>query len=842
MTGFPLRMAWRQARGAWRHFLAFFTCVALGVGALVSVGTFAANVERALGREAKSLLGGDVELRAARPLPPQAEAPLARLRQAGGTVTSIRELVGMARDPARGDSLLVELKVVDAGYPLYGELRTAPAGAAAALADGEAALVQREVLDRLGVRVGGRIAVGDAVLTIAGVVEREPDRSASLIALGPRVMIGAQALKATGLVRFGSRVRYRTLVRLPETLAPGEAREELARALADPGVRVSSFDEAQPGLRRFFSELTTYLGLVGLASLLVGGIGVASSVSTFLRRQLSTIAILKALGAGSRTLVATYTVQTLALGLAGSVVGAGLGVLMQPILIGFLSGMVPFALDAGPEPWTVARGILMGVLVSLLCALWPLLQVRAVPPSLLLRRDVDAGPPPRRPWLAAIPIALGLVALSVWQAGSLKVGSIFLGASVAALGVLVALSWALVIAARRVPRLPWPAWRQGVSSLRRPGGQPARVIVALGAGVMLLVAVALLERNIGHQIDHEQRKEAPSFFFVDVQADQREAFTRTVLEAGASPPALVPIVRSRLAAIDGAPVTREMVDGRRDAAAQERAFYFTREYVLTYADEPPPGNSITRGRWWTRDEAAARALISVEDVAARRLGVDVGSRLTFDVQGVPIEAEITSLRKVDWQSMTMNFFVIFSPGALAGAPSTYVATARVPATAEAALQNAVVAAFPNVTAVPVRDILERVSAVLGEIALAVRLIAVFTVATGVVVMAGALAATRYQRLYESVVLRTLGATRGAVARAFAVEYACLGVTAGVGGTLLAVALAWVVVHFLLDAPWTFEPAAMMAGVVLTVAMAVAIGFLATFRLLGQKPLPVLRRE
>jgi putative ABC transport system permease protein len=835
-------MAWRQARGAWRHFLAFFTCVALGVGALVSVGTFAANVERALGREAKSLLGGDVEMRAARPLPPDAEAPLARLRQAGATVTAIRELVGMARDPVEGDSLLVELKVVDAGYPLYGELRTAPAGALAALAGGRAALVQRELLDRLGVRVGGRIAVGDAVLTIAGVVEREPDRSASLIALGPRVMIGAAALEATGLVRFGSRVRYRTLVRLPETLAPKEAREELARALADPGVRVSSFDEAQPGLRRFFSELTTYLGLVGLASLLVGGIGVASSVSTFLRRQLSTIAILKALGADSRTLVATYTVQTLALGLTGSVVGAALGVLMQPLLIGLLSGIVPFALDAGPEPRTVARGMLMGLLVSLLCALWPLLQVRAVRPALLLRREVDAAPSPRRPWPAAIPIALGLVALCVWQAGSLKVGSIFLGASVAALGVLAALSWVLVLAARRVPRLPWPAWRQGVSSLRRPGGQPARVIVALGAGVMLLVAVALLERNIGHQIDHEQRKEAPSFFFVDVQADQREAFTRTVLEAGASPPALVPIVRSRLAAIDGVPVTREMVDGHRNDAGQERAFYFTREYVLTYADEPPPGNAITRGRWWTRDEAAARPLISVEDMAARRLGVDVGSRLTFDVQGVPIEAEITSLRKVDWQSMTMNFFVIFSPGALAGAPSTYVATARVPAAAESNLQNAVVAAFPNVTAVPVRDILERVSAVLGEIALAVRLIAVFTVATGVVVMAGALTATRYQRLYESVVLRTLGATRGAVARAFAVEYACLGVTAGVGGTLLAVALAWVVVHFLLDAPWTFEPAAMMAGVVLTVVMAIAIGFLATFRLLGQKPLPVLRRE
>jgi putative ABC transport system permease protein len=358
---------------------------------------------------------------------------------------------------------------------------------------------------------------------------------------------------------------------------------------------------------------------------------------------------------------------------------------------------------------------------------------------------------------------------------------------------------------------------------------------------MLLITVAQLQSVLGRQIDHEQRRGAPSFFFLDVQPDQREPFARLVERVAGVPPALTPVVRARLAAIDGEPVTRAAVD-RRKARGEEGTWYFTREYVLTWADEPPAGNVLVRGRWWTAAEAAAGPQVSVEEVAARHLGLALGSRATFDIQGVPIEAEVTSIRRVDWQSLTTNFFVVFSPGALEAAPATWVATARVPAAAEPALQNAVVAAFPNVTAIPVRDVLEQVSMVLGEIAVAARLVALFTLGAGLVVMAGALAATRSQRLYESVVLRTLGATRGVVARAFAVEYGLLGAAAGVGGGLLATLLAWAVVRWVLDAPWSFDPAPVALGFAATITLALAIGFLTTFRLLGQKPLPVLRRE
>ena len=840
-AGGVLRLAWRQARGGVRHLAAVFACVALGVGALVAVGSLAAGLEAALAREAKALLGGDVELRAARSLPAEATDAVEKLTITGARSVAIRELVGMARDPARGNSLLVELKAPAPGYPLYGRLVTTPDVPLAALLDGDGAVVQRELLDRLGLAVGDRLDVGRATLRIRGVIDAEPDRSASLVRLGPRVMLSPASLDRTGLIGLGSRVRHRVLLGLPAGVAAGETRAALARIVVDPGVRVAAYDEAQPGLRRFFSQLTSYLGLVGLASLLVGGIGVAASVSAFVARQTPALAALKALGAETRVLVAAYVVQTQAVALLAGLVGAALGVAIQPLLAATLAGLVPFALEVEPRVGTVARAVSMGAVMTLLCTWAPLAAVRRVPPWLILRRDVEPAPRRGRDWMMLAPVGLGLGALALWQAGSLRTGGIFVGASLAAILALLALARGLVAVARRLPRGRGLAWRHGLAALQRPGGHAPRVVVALGTAVMLLVAVALLESVLSRQIDHEQRRQAPSFFFLDVQPDQREAFRRLVERESGAAPALTPVVRGRLAAIDGERLTRQAVDGRR-ARGEEGAWYFTREYVLTWAAEPPAGNVLTRGRWWTEREAAGGVRASIEETAARHLHVGVGSRVTFDVQGVAVEAEVMSIRRVDWQSLTTNFFVVLSPGALDSAPATWVATARVAAADEPPLQNAVTAVFPNVTVIPLRDVLERVATVLGQIGVAVRLVAAFTLGAGLVVMAGALAATRSQRLYESVVLRTLGATRGVVASGFAVEYGLLGATAGIGGGALAVVLAWAVVRWVLDTPWTLDPAPLALGFAATVALALAVGFLTTFRLLGQKPLPVLRRE
>ena len=835
MSRFVLRLAWRETRGAWRHFGYFLACVTLGVSALVAVGSFADSLERTVARSARSLMGGDVEIRSSQPLPlDDPAAPIPPPGSAAVAVTRVRELVAMAQaDPSR--TQLVELKAVEPGYPFYGALVTDPARPLEQLIGNGRALVHESLLARLGLRVGDRFRVGAAELTVSGVVVKEPDRAVGVFSLGPRVMIAAADLDRTGLVRPGSRVRYRTLFRLPEGASAEAFRDRLAAGLP-AAQRVTTYTQAQPGLRRFWDQLTMYLGLTGLVALMVGGIGVAVSVSAFVKEKRATIAIMKALGAGWRPLLAAYLLQTALLGLGGSVGGALLGSLVQPLLAPTLTRLLPIELQLAFSLRAVLGGVAMGVGVTLLYALWPLLQIRRVPPALILRHEVEPRLPGRRPWAAAGPIALGLAALALWQAGSWKIGALFAAGLAAALLLLALGARAVVALARRV-RWRAPAWRQGAANLHRPGSHAGPVLVSLGLAVMLVVSIALLESSLRSQLIDRSPGQAPAFFFIDIQPDQAAPFSELVVAHGADAPAeLIPVVRSRLAAVNGAPL------GAAEKTRREDAWYLTREYVLTWAAELPRHNTIVAGRWWTPAEAAREPLISVEDEIARQLGVGLGDTLTFDVQGVPVSARVTSLRHVDWRSLASNFFVIFSPGGLEGAPTTFIATVRARPEAENALQSAVVAAFPNVTAIPVREALERVSAVLDQIALAVRLVAAFSVGAGLVVMAGALAITRKQRLYQSVILKALGATRGFVARVFAVEYALLGAAAGVAGSALAAGLAWAVLRWAFDVPWRWAPGTLAGGVLAATGLALLVGVLGTRRLLGRRPLDVLRSE
>ncbi|MEX2221004.1 MAG: FtsX-like permease family protein [Candidatus Rokuibacteriota bacterium] len=834
--GFVLRLAWRETRGAWRHFGYFFACITLGVSALVGVGSFADSLERTVARSAKSLMGGDVEIRSTQPLPEDTAALVPELGtgSAGVATTRVRELVAMAQaGPAQ--SHLVEVKAVEPGYPFYGALVTEPARPLPSLIGGGRALVHEALLARFNLRVGDRVHLGDAELTISGVILQEPDRAIGVFSLGPRVLIASEDLDRTGLVRLGSRVRHRTLFRLPEGRDAQAFRDRLAEAL--PAVqRVTTYAQAQRGLRRFWDQLTMYLGLTGLVALMVGGIGVAVSVNAFVRQKLPSIAILKALGAGWRPLLAAYLLQTALLGLGGSVLGALLGSAVQPLLAPTLTRLLPIELTLSFSLRAVLGGLAMGLGVTLLYALWPLLQIRHVSPALILRAEVEPRLRGRRPWATALPIAGGLAALALWQAGSWKIGGLFAGGLAAAL-VLLALGARLIIMLARRVRWRAPAWRQGAANLHRPGSHAGPVLVSLGLAVMLVVSIALLDRSLRAQLVERAPGITPAFFFIDIQTDQAEPFAQLVASRGATAPAeITPVVRSRLSAVNGTPIT----SGER--SRREDAWYLTREYVLTWAQEAPGHNTVVAGRWWTPEEAAREPLISVEEEIARQLGVGLGDTLTFDIQGVPVSGRVTSLRHVDWRSLTSNFFVIFSPGALEGAPSTFIATVRARPEQENQLQSAVVAAFPNITAIPIREVLERVSAMLDQIALAVRLVAAFSIGAGLIVMAGALAITRQQRLYQSVILKALGATRGFVSRVFAVEYALLGAAAGVAGSALAALLAWAVLRFALDVPWRWAPGTLLAGVATATTLALLVGFLGTRRLLGRRPLGVLRSE
>jgi putative ABC transport system permease protein len=831
---FVLLLAWRETRGAGRHFAYLVACITLGVGALVAVGSFAASLERTVGRSARALMGGDVEIRSTQPLSSESMDVVAALTRPGTDTLPVTELVAMSA--AGGKSQIVELKAVGRGYPLYGDLVSAPSAPLESLIGNGRALVHESLLIRLGLRVGDRLTIGEGDFTVSGVIRQEPDRAVGVFSLGPRVLIDARDLDGTRLIRQGSRVRHRHLFRLPPGSSAETFKDALAARLTDPGVRVTTYTQAQPGVRRFWNQLTVYLGLTGLVALMVGGIGVATSVRAFVRGKLETIAVLKCLGASWRQMLAAYLLQTVLLGLGGSLLGATLGSALQWALAPALAPLMPVPLNAGLSPRAIVAGLAMGTGLTLLFALWPLLDIRRVPPALILRHDVEPRLPGRRPWLAAVPIVAGLSALAVWQAGSFKVGAIFIGGLAAAIVLLAAGARLVIEGARRLPRLRSLAWRQAVANLHRPGSHAGTVLVSLGLAVMLIVAVALLEQSLRAELADRGPGRAPAFFFIDIQPDQAQAFSRLVADKTGREPTLTPVVRSRLASINGAPVSQDPRHRR------EEVWYLSREYVLTWAAQAPPENPVVAGRWWTLEEAAREPLISVEEEIAKNLGVTIGGSLSFDIQGVTVTARVANLRRVEWQTFNTNFFVIFSQGALDGAPTTWLATARVPPADELAVQSAVTAAFPNVTAIPIREVLERIAGVLDQIALAIRLLAGVSIATGLIVTAGALGVSRHQRLYQSVILKALGATRGLVARVFAVEYALLGTAAGLGGTALAAALATGVLHWALDVRWGGSPGTIAWGIAASAALALGVGFLGTFRLLGKRPLAVLRSE
>lgn len=890
MIRFILKTAWRETRAAWRRFLYFLVCIAVGVGALVGVSLFGANVERAVTREARGLLGGDLEVRLSRPISDEGRSVLKSLTDRGIVTTHVSELVAMAAGVDRAarpgqPTQIIELKAVEPLYPLYGALRLAPERRLQELlhvdqgsCPGQAcfgAVVQESLLIRMGLAVGDRLKIGQGLFVITGVVRTEPDRVANAFSLGPRVLISQEALDATELVKVGSRVRERYLLKIPQGMPPEPLLYELRGRLASESARVSAYRDAQPQLKQFLAQLTRYLGLIGLTALFVGGLGVAMSIHAFVREKLITIAIMKTIGADSTTVIWTYLTQAVLLGLAGSAIGLALGLgldrglprMIARFLASDLLDQLGVSFDTTlASLFPLGKGLALGLLSTLFFALWPLLTIREVRPAAIFRREI--APPSAPPGLVAprwsaqwqamdrtkaftsLGIGAGLVGLSIWQAGSWIVGLLFIGGFVAAVFLLGGSAWAALALLRRSPRPSGLILRQAVGNVVRPGSQAVGITIAIGIGVMVVMTVSLVERSLLAQVGDNRPTDAPTFFFIDIQPDQASEFVQLLSRRSGDPaPRLTPLVRARLAAVNGQPVKLEATseeDEQREKAEgkdeRRKKWYLTREYVLTFLPDLPKDNQILKGAWWKPGEHFDRPLLSIEEDAARQLGVDIGDTVEFDIQGSTMVAEISSVRRVEWGNFSTNFYMILSPGSLDGAPITYVATVRVPPPEEVPLQQAVVEAFPNVTAINLGDVLDNFARMLDRLSLAIRAVAFFCVVSGGLVLAAALAATRYRRLYESVILKALGATRGFIARSFAVEYALLGAVGGVLGGGLASALSWAVLATVFDLPWNFQPAVMASGIGATVLLTVTVGFLSTYRILGRPPLSVLRQE
>ncbi len=889
MTSFMFSMAWRETRAAWRHFLYFLVCIAIGVGALTGVSLFGTQVERAVTKEARGLLGGDLEIRLSRLMSPKGREVLDSLSDRGVALTHVSELVAMAaRAGSSGNgqpTQIIELKAVEPQYPLYGTLRLEPQSDLAVLLGRQTrrcpdhtcfgAVVQESLLIRMGLTVGDPLRIGQGLFIITGVVRTEPDRMANAFSLGPRVFISREGLHAAELIKAGSRIRERYLLKIPSTMVPEPLLYELRGGLAGDSARVSSYRDAQPQLKQSLEQLTRYLGLIGLTALFVGGLGVATSVHAFVREKLNTIAILKTVGAESPTIIRTYGLQAIILGLVGSLVGLMLGVLFHqglPWMIAALMasdlldqlGFARNGTDLALAP--LAKGLALGMLSTLLFALWPLLTIRDVKPARIFRREVAPLIPmtshPTAPrwaaWrkldrvkiLVSVGIGLGLALLSVWQAGSWKVGLLFVLAFTAAVLLLGVSARGMLIALKKWPRPERLVFRQALGNVVRPGSQAVSITIAIGIAVMVVTTVSLIEHSLLTQVGDNRPTDAPTFFFIDVQPDQAEGMAALLRQRSSDPnPRLTPLVRSRLSAVKNEPVkfeaTSEEEEQKERAAQKEerrKKWYMTREYVLTFLQDLPKDNKVVQGEWWKPGQVFTRPLISIEEDAAKQLGLTIGDTVELDIQGVPITGEISSVRQVEWGNFSTNFYMIFSPGALDGAPHTYVATVRVAPSEEVALQQAVVASFPNVTAINMGEVLDSFARVLDRLSLAIRAVALFCVLSGGLVMAAALAATRYRRLYESVILKALGATRSVIVRSFAIEYALLGALGGLLGCALASVLSWAILETVLDLPWSLQPAVLAMGLTATVTLTMLVGFLSTYRILGQPPLAVLRHE
>jgi putative ABC transport system permease protein len=559
------------------------------------------------------------------------------------------------------------------------------------------------------------------------------------------------------------------------------------------------------------------------------------------------------------------------LALLGSLLGAAVGLGMQQVMPGLMK--TAFAIDlldqidfsstaSSASLLVVVKGVVLGLLTAILFTLWPLLRVREIRPVVILRRDLavmkrgqEAGDrrgsaPGWRSFdgvsiAAAAVIALGLGLLAVWQAGSWTVGFLYATGLLVAVLTLLGSARVLIALVRGMPRPRSLPLRQALGNLHRPGSQTTGIMVAIGLALMVTATVSILERALVEQVVTNRPDDAPTFFFIDIQPDQREGVLNLIhRQTGALDLETIPLVRSRLASVNGQVVKVEDDPDASVADREERrkSWYLTREYVLTFAESLPKGNELIKGTWWPSGVVPERPLISIEEEAAKYLALDVGSTVELDIQGAVVAAAVSSIRKVEWGNFTTNFYMILSPGSLEGAPFTFVATARVRPEQEVPLQQAMVRAFPNVTAINIGDVLDSFTVMLDRLALAIRAVALFSILSGAVVMGAALSATRYRRLYESVVLKALGATRGLLLRSFASEYALLGLAAGLIGLVLANVLAWGVLRFLFELEWSFHPTVAALSLAATVGLTLAVGFVGTFRLLGQRPLPVLRHE
>jgi putative ABC transport system permease protein len=858
---FLVRMVAREARAGrrlWVHGMA----VALGVAALVAINSFREDLRASIRAQARAILGADLELRRNRPFPDSVQAVLDSAAAAGVPVSYATSFASMALAPSTGMTRLVQVRAVAGDAPYYGAVTTRPPAAWRTLPSGPFALVDPAVLIQLGLEVGDSLRLGDRSFAIVGAITNYPGRVSLAAAIGPRVYIPMAWLDRTNLLRRGSLAFYEASLAIPDEVVLRRFLYRHGRLFERHQVSDDTVDETEDDLTAAFDTMARFLGLVGLTALLLGGLGVASAVHVLVKSRLDAVAVLRCLGARQPTVFGVYLALSVLLGMVGSVVGAAGGLAVQATLPHVLRDFLPLDVAVRVHPAVVGEGLVIGLMTALLFALFPLLGIRNVPPLRAIRRDVDDGARPRDPWrlLAAGALAAGILYACLRQAPEPALGVGFAGAIAATALVLTGTAALLIRATRRLfPGRAAYVVRQGIANLFRPRNQTLPVILALGFGVFLLGTVYVVQQTLLAQFRVDARPDRPNLVMFDIQRDQQQGVRALLTQRGFPVLQETPIVPARLHAISGRTIDEIL---KTPGAYRYERWALRREYRHTYRDTVVATEEIVAGRWFgsgagSRESGRADPIapptadrqppttnlpeISLELDIAADLNVGLGDRITWDVQGVLVETRITSLRRVNWARFEPNFFVVFQPGVLEQAPQMTVTLSRIddPA-ARARFQGDLVSRFPNVAAVDLTLFQGTVDLIFRRVSLAVRFMALFSVAAGLLILVGALATSRLQRLREVVLLRTLGARTGQLRAVLFTEYAALGLLAGLAGAILAGGGGWLAARFVFEVPFR-NPVLPLAAFSLGAALLTVMVGAGTGRALTRRaPLEVLR--
>ncbi|MFB8340665.1 ABC transporter permease [Brucella cytisi] len=837
-----LRFALREMRGGLSGFYIFLACIALGVAAIGGVNSVARSVSAGIASEGQSILGGDVSF-ALNQREATAEERAFIAKQ--GRMAESATMRSMARMPDGSDQSLVEVKAVDAAYPLYGELKVQPQQSLADMTgekDGTyGAAVSQDFLNRMDLSLGAKVLLGSQVFELRGLIESEPDLLSSGFNFAPRFLVSLDGLRASGLIQPGSLVDHIYKVALTDgapDAAIAEVRRQAAADFPDAGWNIRSRTNAAPALSANIERFSQFLTLVGLTALIVGGVGVANAVRAYLDGKRGVIATFKSLGAPARFAVLVYLVQIMVIGFIGIFLGLILAAIIPYAAAMALANYLPVAGGGGFFPDALALAAVFGLITTLAFAIIPLGRARDIPATALFREQgfEQRGLPPLLYLGLAVLLIAALAGLALYVAYDRRIAAIFIVSAIAAFGVLRLVADGIRWLARRVPRVRSTSLRLAVGNIHRPGALTPSVVLSLGLGLTLMVAIALIDGNLRRQVTENIPAQAPDFFFVDIQNRDIGDFTKLV--SGIVPDGKLtsgPMLRGRIVAFNGTNV-RDMT------IPPEAAWVLRGDRGITFSDTVPENSTLTEGEWWPNDYSG-EPLVSFAEREGKELGLKLGDTVTVNVLGRNITAKIASFRQVQWETLAMNFVMVFSPNTFAGAPATWLATLTIPDSQKNLAPDVlrqVTKTWPAVTTVSVTDALNVANDLISQLATAIRAAASIALAASVLVLGGALAAGNRARVHDAVVLKTLGATRGTLITAYVLEYMLLGLATAVFALVAGSVAGWYVVVEIMKLKASFLPDVALMTVAIALVLTVGFGLAGTWRVLGQKPAQVLR--